>query len=163
MPAPRHVVMPIVAVLACTSVACSEETKDRLRDLAASRTPSRSLSSPVSVSVRPTRSPRPTPTATEQPTSEPTEEPEPTTEPTRERTRAPTPTQQPTTERTPASSATQEPSDLAEPSPAAAEELATDGSAPWVVLVFVAILAGVAVGVYAVTKRRSGPDASDGR
>ncbi len=125
MPAPRHVVLPIVAVLACTSVACSEETKDRLRELAASRTPSRSLSPPASLSVRPT--------------------------------------QEPTGERTPVASPTQEASDLAQPSPVAAEEPATDGSAPWVVLVFVAILAGVAVGVYVVTKRRSAPDASDGR
>ena len=145
----------VVIALGFSLFACSEETRDRIRDLAESRSPSRTLTPSVSPSDRPTRSPRPTvePTREQDPTEEPTRQPEATEEPTRE----PEPTQEPTQE------PTEEPVAEAQPSNVAAEEPAPAESSAWPLLLFVLILAGVAVAVFAAVRKRHPSENPSGR
>jgi hypothetical protein len=126
--------------------ACSEETRDRIRDLAESRSPTRTFTPSASPSDRPTRSPRPTvePTREQDPTEEPTRQPEPT-EPTRE------------------PEATEEPAGEAQSSNVAAEEPAPAESPAWPLLLFVLILAGVAIAVFAAIRKRHPSENRSGR
>ena len=103
----------VVVSLAIFLPACTQESRDQIRDAAGSISPTRSPGGIPSASVRPTRSPRPTeePTEEPQPTEEPTEEPQPTEEPTEE----PQPTEEPTEEPQPTEEPTEEPQPTEEP------------------------------------------------
>jgi type IV secretory pathway VirB10-like protein len=150
----------VVIALGFSLSACSEETRDRIRDLAESRSPTRTFTPSVSPSDRPTRSPRPTvePTREQDPTEEPTRQPEPTEEPTRE----PEPTQEPTQEPTHEPEPTEEPAGEAQPSNIAAEPSPAESSA-WPLLLFVLILAGVAIAVFAAVRKRHPSENPSGR
>jgi hypothetical protein len=119
----RSVVTALAVVsFAFALPACTQESRDQIRNAAGSLTPSRTPSALPTPSVRPTRSPRPTeePTPTEEPSeAQPTRSPRPTEEPseaqpTQQPSRSPRPTEepseaQPTQEPTPTEEPTQAP------------------------------------------------------
>jgi hypothetical protein len=75
----RSPLLTILLLVAIGATACSQETRDKLREAVASGTPSVSVSlslSPIPTrSERPSRSPRPSQEPTQEPTLEPTQEP----------------------------------------------------------------------------------------
>ena len=156
--------MLVVVYLAVFLPACTQESRDQIRDAAGSVSPTRSPGGIPSASVRPTRSPRPTeepqpteePTEEPQPTEEPTEEPQPTEEPTEE----PQPTEEPTEpSRTDRAEPTEEPqpteSAVAAPTEAPTKESSSkdaERATGWVLLVLV--LLGVIVFVVLARRRQ---------